>query len=119
MDSGGGRRRGVHQSGAILLCLSDKTGRFLPAEPRKRSDTMQWLFWQVGGFGPMLGQAHHFNASAPMRPDGPVVLPYAQDRYTNEAGRLPTVCTRRGSFRIHLDPRARLEDRFGETMPHR
>jgi GST-like protein len=44
--------------------------------------------WQMGGFGPMLGQAHHFNAYAPMRPDGPVVLPYAQERYTNEAARL-------------------------------
>ena len=55
---------------------------------------MQWLFWQMGGFGPMLGQAHHFNAYAPMNPSGAVVLPYAQARYTNEAGRLYGVLDR-------------------------
>ncbi len=87
-DGPGGRPMSLFESGAILLYLAEKTGRFLPAEPAKRWDTLQWLFWQVGGFGPMLGQAHHFNAYAPMRPDGPVVLPYAQDRYTHEAGRL-------------------------------
>ncbi len=84
----------VFESGAILLYLAEKTGRFLPDEPRKRWDTLQWLFWQMGGFGPMLGQAHHFNAYAPMRPDGAVVLPYAQERYTNEAGRLYDVLDR-------------------------
>ena len=83
-----GNRMALFESGAILLYLADKTGRFLPTAPLERWDALQWLFWQVGGFGPMLGQAHHFNAYAPMRPDGPVVLPYAQERYTNEAGRL-------------------------------
>ncbi len=78
----------VFESGAILLYLAEKTGRFLPAEPRARWETVQWLMWQMGGFGPMLGQAHHFNAYAPMRPGAPVVLPYAQERYTREAGRL-------------------------------
>ncbi len=78
----------LFESGAILLYLAEKSGRFLPVDPRKRWDVMQWLMWQMGGFGPMLGQAHHFNAYAPMRPDGPVVLPYAQERYTNEARRL-------------------------------
>jgi GST-like protein len=85
----------LFESGAILLYLAEKSGRFLPAEPRKRWETLQWLFWQVGGFGPMLGQAHHFNAYAPMRPDGAVVLPYAQARYTNEAGRLYGVLDKR------------------------
>ena len=87
-DGPGGESISLFESGAILLYLAEKTGRFLPADPRRRLDTLQWLFWQMGGFGPMLGQAHHFNAYAPMRPDGPVVLPYAQERYTNEAGRL-------------------------------
>jgi GST-like protein len=79
------------ESGAILLYLAEKADKFLPAEPVKKWDTIQWLMWQVGGFGPMLGQAHHFNAYAPMKPDGPVVLPYAQERYTNEASRLYSV----------------------------
>ena len=87
-DGPGGRTITLFESGAILLYLADKTGRFLPEEPHHRWETVQWLMWQMGGFGPMLGQAHHFNAYAPMRPDGPVVLPYAQARYTNEAARL-------------------------------
>jgi GST-like protein len=97
VDSDGpdGEPIALFESGAILLYLAEKTGRFLPADPCQRWDTLQWLFWQMGGFGPMLGQAHHFNAYAPMRPDGPVVLPYAQDRYTNEAGRLYGVLDRR------------------------
>ncbi|MSP82095.1 MAG: glutathione S-transferase family protein [Alphaproteobacteria bacterium] len=87
-DEGPGGTIALFESGAILLYLADKCGRFLPTDPRRRWDTIQWLMWQMGGFGPMLGQAHHFNAYAPMRPDGPVVLPYAQERYTNEARRL-------------------------------
>ena len=93
-DGAGGKAMPLFESGAILLYLAKKTGRFLPSDSRKHWDTLQWLFWQVGGFGPMLGQAHHFNAYAPMRPDGPVVLPYAQARYTNEAGRLYHVLDR-------------------------
>ena len=94
-DGPGGESMALFESGAILLYLADKTGRFLPVDAMKRWQTIQWLMWQMGGFGPMLGQAHHFNAYAPMRPDGPVVLPYAQDRYTNEAGRLYHVLDRR------------------------
>lgn len=93
-DGPGGTSLSLFESGAILLYLAEKTGRFLSADPLKRWDTLQWLFWQVGGFGPMLGQAHHFNAYAPMRPDGAVVLPYAQERYTNEAARLYGVLDR-------------------------
>ena len=94
-DGPGGERISLFESGAILLYLADKSGRFLPGDAMKRWQTIQWLMWQMGGFGPMLGQAHHFNAYAPMRPDGAVVLPYAQDRYTNEAGRLYHVLDRR------------------------
>ncbi len=94
-DGPGGDAIALFESGAILLYLADKTGRFLPEEPAKRWETLQWLMWQIGGFGPMLGQAHHFNRYAPMRPGNPVVLPYAQERYTNEAGRLYGVLDRR------------------------
>jgi GST-like protein len=66
-------RISLFESGAILLYLAEKTGKFLPSEPNRRWETMQWLMWQVGGFGPMLGQAHHFNKYAPENPSGPVV----------------------------------------------
>ena len=101
-DGPGGRTITLFESGAILLYLADKTGRFLPEEPHHRWETVQWLMWQMGGFGPMLGQAHHFNAYAPMRPDGPVVLPYAQARYTNEAARLYGVLDKRLSEHDHV-----------------
>ena len=94
-DGPGGREIALFESGAILLYLADKTGRFLSEVPHERWETVQWLMWQMGGFGPMLGQAHHFNAYAPMRPDGPVVLPYAQERYTKEAARLYGVLDKR------------------------
>ena len=94
-DGPDGREIALFESGAILLYLADKTGRFLPEVPRERWETVQWLMWQMGGFGPMLGQSHHFNAYAPMRPDGPVVLPYAQERYTKEAARLYGVLDKR------------------------
>ena len=85
----------LFESGAILLYLAEKTGKFLPAAPAGRYETIQWLMWQMGGFGPMLGQAHHFNRYAPENPTGPVVLPYAQARYTNEAARLYAVLDKR------------------------
>ena len=94
-DGPGGEPISLMESGAILLYLAEKSGQLLPSDAGKRWDTLQWLMWQMGGFGPMLGQAHHFNAYAPMRPDGAVVLPYAQERYTNEAGRLYGVLDRR------------------------
>ncbi|AKJ29811.1 glutathione binding-like protein [Caldimonas brevitalea] len=72
----------LFESGAILLYLASKTGRFLPASDRGKFEVLQWLMFQMGGVGPMLGQAHHFRIYAPEK------LPYAIDRYTNEAKRL-------------------------------
>ena len=79
----------VFRSGAILFYLAEKTGMFLPREGRDRVATMEWLMWQMGGFGPMLGQAHHFNYYAPDRID------YAMERYSNEANRLYGVIDKR------------------------
>ena len=81
-DRPGGKPVSVFESGCILIYLAEKTGRFLPTEPCARIETLEWLFWQIGGFGPMLGQVHHFRAYAPER------IQYGYDRYTNEAGRL-------------------------------
>jgi GST-like protein len=72
----------VFESGAILLYLAEKTGRFMPSSPRQRYGALQWLMFQVSSVGPMLGQAHHFRGYAPEQ------IPYAIDRYTNEAARL-------------------------------
>ncbi|MEN5061178.1 glutathione binding-like protein [Luteimonas sp. TWI1416] len=78
----GGAPQTVFESGAILLYLAEKTGRFLPAEPRTRIEAIEWLFWQMAGLGPMTGQYGHFNVYAPEK------IPYAIERYTNEANRL-------------------------------
>ncbi len=72
----------VFESGAILQYLGRKTGKFYPTDERKRIAVEEWLFWQVGGLGPMAGQAHHFRLYAPEK------LPYAVSRYTNEVHRL-------------------------------
>ena len=79
----------LFESGAILLYLAEKTGRFLGADLRARNEALQWLFWQVGGLGTMAGQNHHFSNYAPEK------LPYAIDRYVNETGRLYAVLDRR------------------------
>ena len=79
----------LFESGAILLYLAAKTGRFLPADIRGRYEVLEWLMFQMGGVGPMLGQAHHFRIYAPQK------IPYAIDRYTNEAKRLYGVMNRR------------------------
>ncbi|MHB1218410.1 MAG: glutathione S-transferase N-terminal domain-containing protein [Alphaproteobacteria bacterium] len=81
-DGPDGKPISLFESGAILIYLAEKTGKFLPKDGAARWDVLKWLYWQMGGFGPMLGQAHHFNAYAPDR------IKYAMDRYTNEAGRL-------------------------------
>ena len=79
----------VFESGAILLYLTGKTGRFLPEGTRQRYEVLQWLMFQMGGLGPMLGQAHHFRIYAPEK------VPYAIERYSNEAKRLYGVLDRR------------------------
>ena len=81
----GGQPIPIFESGAILLYLAEKTGRFLPADVRGRADVLQWLFWQMGGLGPMLGQNHHFVTYAPER------IPYAMERYVKETSRLYAV----------------------------
>jgi GST-like protein len=78
----GGEPLSVFESGAILLYLADKTGRFIPGDLRGRNACLQWLFWQMGGLGPMAGQNHHFVQYAPE------TLPYAIDRYVKETARL-------------------------------
>ncbi len=77
----------IFESGAILLYLARKTGQFYGTTERDRSGVEQWLMWQMGGLGPMAGQAHHFLKYAPSM-DPPQDLPYAKDRYRNETGRL-------------------------------
>jgi GST-like protein len=81
-DGPGGQPISVFESGAILTYLGRKTGRFYPTDERRRTEVEEWLFWQMGGFGPMLGQVHHFRNYAPEK------IPYAIDRYVNEANRL-------------------------------
>jgi GSH-dependent disulfide-bond oxidoreductase len=85
----GGAPLSVFESGAILLYLAEKTGRFLPDGLRDRIEVMEWLFWQMGGLGPMAGQNHHFSHYAPEK------LPYAIDRYVKETNRLYGVLNRR------------------------
>ena len=93
-DGPDGAPLSLFESGAILIYLANKTGKLFPEEPRARYDTLQWLMWQMGGLGPMLGQAHHFRQYAPETID------YAVDRYTNEAKRLYGVLdTRLGEAR--------------------
>ena len=91
VDSEGpdGQPMSVFESGAILLYLAEKTGRFMPADTRGRYEVLQWLMFQMGGVGPMLGQAHHFRIYAPEKID------YGIARYTNEAKRLYGVMDKR------------------------
>jgi GST-like protein len=79
----------MFESGAMLLYLADKVGRFIPRDTRARLDCIQWLFWQMGNLGPMAGQNHHFVHYAPEK------IPYAIDRYVNETGRLYAVLNKR------------------------
>ncbi len=88
-DGPGGKPHGVFESGAILIYLAEKTGRLYPTEPAARSIATQWLMWQMGNFGPMLGQAHHFLKFNPGR------APYAEERYHDKAERLYGVLDRR------------------------
>jgi GST-like protein len=85
----GGAPLSLFESGAILLYLADKTGQFLAKDLRGRNDALQWLFWQMGGLGPMAGQNHHFSQYAPEK------LPYAITRYVKETARLYAVLDKR------------------------
>ncbi|MEP9348254.1 glutathione S-transferase N-terminal domain-containing protein [Xanthobacter sp. KR7-225] len=98
VDTGGpnGTCLSVFESGAILQYLGRKFGRFYADDERRRVEVEQWLFWQVGGLGPMAGQAHHFREYAP------VSIPYAVDRYTKEVERLYGVMERRLADRNFL-----------------
>src|SRR5690606_15273422 len=95
----GGAPLALFESGAILLYLAEKTGRFLPAELRGRQQVLQWLFWQMAGLGPMAGQNHHFNRYAEK-------IPYAIERYVNETARLYAVLDK------HLDGREFIADDY-------
>ena len=91
-----GRPISIFESGAILQYLGRKFGKFYPADERTKVEVEQWLFWQVGGLGPMAGQAHHFRNYAPEK------LPYAIKRYTNEVNRLYGVMNKRLADRDFL-----------------
>ncbi|BAL23209.1 glutathione binding-like protein [Azoarcus sp. KH32C] len=92
----GGEPVPVFESGAILLYLAEKSGQFLPQDLRGRKSVTEWLFWQVGGLGPMAGQNHHFGLYAPEK------IPYAIDRYVKETNRLYGVMDRRLEERSFL-----------------
>ncbi|MCF8199175.1 MAG: glutathione S-transferase N-terminal domain-containing protein [Sulfuritalea sp.] len=81
----GGPPLALFESGAILLYLADKSGQFIASDLRGRNETLQWLFWQMGGLGPMAGQNHHFSTYAPEK------IPYAIERYVKETARLYAV----------------------------
>lgn len=122
----GGKPVSVFESGAILQYLARKTGKFYPANERRRVEVEEWLFWQVGGVGPMAGQAHHFRSYAPEK------IEYAINRYTKEVGRLYGVIDKRVATRDFLAgaysiadiatyPWAKLWERQGQDigkLPH-
>lgn len=95
-DGPGGEPISVFESGAILMYLGRKTGKFYPQDERGRVAVEEWLMWQMAGFGPMLGQTHHFRIYAPEK------IEYAINRYTNEANRLYGVLNRRLEGREYI-----------------
>ncbi len=92
----GGEPISVFESGAILLYLAEKTSKFLPSNLRKRKSVLEWLFWQMGGLGPMAGQNHHFSQYAPEK------FAYAIDRYVRETNRLYGVLNRQLKSREYI-----------------
>lgn len=92
----GGEPISIFESGAILLYLAEKTGQFLSTDVRIRQSTLEWLFWQMGGLGPMAGQNHHFSQYAPEK------IPYAIDRYVRETNRLYGVLNKRLEGRDYI-----------------
>jgi GSH-dependent disulfide-bond oxidoreductase len=95
-DGPGGKRFALFESGAILIYLGEKTGRFIPKDPATRYVALQWLMFQMGGLGPMLGQTHHFLRAAPEP------VPYAIKRYKDETRRLYGVLDKRLAEAEHL-----------------
>jgi GST-like protein len=95
-DGPGGKPISIFESGAILMYLAEKTGKFMPKDMAGKYEVVQWLMFQMGGIGPMLGQAHHFRGYAPEK------IQYAIDRYTNEAGRLYRVVNKRLADRDYM-----------------
>ena len=91
---GGGSPVSVFESGAILQYLAEKAGKFLPKDLRGKYEVLQWVNWQMGGLGPMAGQANHFNMYAPQF-NPPEALTYGQNRYSNEVNRLFGVLNKR------------------------
>src|SRR5262249_59112464 len=97
--AGGGAPIAVFESGAMLLYLAEKTGRFLARDTRARIDAIQWLFWQMGNLGPMAGQNNHFSHYAGDK------ISYAIDRYRNEVNRLYGVLNKRLAHRAFFPRR--------------
>lgn len=95
-DGPGGKALSLMESGAILLYLASKSGKFLPEDIGQRWSCMQWLMWQMGGVGPMFGQANHFRRYAVDK------IPYAIERYTNEANRLTNILDKRLAESRHV-----------------
>jgi GSH-dependent disulfide-bond oxidoreductase len=93
---GGGEPVSLFESGAMLLYLADKVKRFIPQDVHGRADVLQWLFWQMGGLGPMAGQNHHFTQYAPEK------IPYAMKRYVDETNRLYGVLNKRLADRAFM-----------------
>ncbi len=98
---GGGAPVSVFESGAILQYLAEKAGKFLPKDLRGKYEVLQWVNWQMGGLGPMAGQANHFNMYAPQF-NPPEALKYGQDRYSNEVNRLFGVLNKRLADRPYV-----------------
>jgi GST-like protein len=92
----GGAPISIFESGAILEYLAEREGKFLPVAPREKYEVLQWLYWQMGGLGPMAGQNHHFVQYAPER------IPYAMERYIKETGRLYGVLNKRLADRAFI-----------------
>ena len=113
-DGPGGEPISIFESGAILQYLGRKYGKFYPSDERARVDVDQWLFWQVGGLGPMAGQAHHFRQYAPEK------IAYGIERYTNEVNRLYGVMNKRLADRPFLAGDYSIADMaaIGWVIPH-
>src|SRR5271154_7513567 len=110
----GGKPIALFESGAILLYLAEKTGKFIGADLRHTVEVIQWLFWQMGGLGPMAGQNHHFGQYAPEK------IPYAIDRYAKETNRLYGVLNKRLADREFVTGKYSIADMaaYPWTVPH-